>query len=304
VSTARRLRLALGDDIKWLEPTVEKAGAELVEPGQAEALVWGLMPSGRLAEILAANPAIRWVQLVQAGVENHASLFGDGRLWTSGKGESAEPVSEHTLMLLLAGFRDLKARALARSWGQRGGRTLYDRRVTIVGGGGIAHELLRLLAPFRVHATVVRKHPEPVAGAERVVGADSLRAALEEADAVVLAVATTPETRGMIDAAAFQAMGNRCWFVNVARGTLVVTDDLVTALREAWIGGAALDVTDPEPLPDDHPLWGFPNCLITPHTSNPPSTARAAVEQRVGSNIQNYIGGRPLLAVVDAELGY
>jgi phosphoglycerate dehydrogenase-like enzyme len=296
--------MAVGGGIEWLAPTVSSAGAEVVEPHHADALVWGLLPAQRLAEVLDANPSIRWVQLIEAGVESHAALFGDGRLWTSGKGESAEAVAEHALMFLLAGLRNIKTRSLAKSWGPRGGRSLYDRSITIIGGGGIARELVRLLVPFRANVTIVRKRPAAIPGAERVVAATELAAAVVDADAVVLAAATTPETRGMINATLLRAMGKNCWLVNVGRGALVITEDLVMALREGWIAGAAIDVTDPEPLPDGHPLWGFENCLITPHTSNPPSTARPAIELRVRTNIQNYLAGLPLIGVVDAQVGY
>jgi len=298
------LKVALADDMKALEPAIAAGGGTVVEPGDAEALIWGREPSAKLARLLGEHPGILWVQLIEAGVEAHAKLLGDGRLWTSGKGQSAPAVAEYALMLLLAGFRNLKVKARASSWGTVDGRTLYGRRVTILGGGGIAQELVRLLSPFRVQVTVVRKHPREMPGVDHVVPFSDLRKAIRAADAVVVAGALTPETRGCIDATALMAIGPQGWLVNVARGGWVVTDDLTTALRDHLIAGASLDVTDPEPLPDGHPLWTFENCLITPHSANPASTAEPAIRARVETNVRSYREGKPMTGVVNADLGY
>jgi phosphoglycerate dehydrogenase-like enzyme len=296
--------VALADDMQWLRPAIAAAGGTVAEPGQAVALVWGREPSAKLAELLAGHPGIRWVQLIEAGVEAHARLLGDGRLWTSGKGQSAPAVAEHALLLVLAGFRNLKVKARASSWGPVDGRTLYGRKVTILGGGGIAQELVRLLSPFHVHVCVVRKHPCEMPGVDQVMPFSDLRRAVAGADAVVVAGALTPETRGAIDAAVLKAIGPQGWLVNVARGAWVVTDDLGAALRNHWIAGASLDVTDPEPLPDGHPLWTFDNCLITPHSANPASTAEPAIRARVETNVRSYREGKTMTGIVDAELGY
>lgn len=298
------LRIALAEDVRALEPAIAAAGGTVVEPGEAEALVWGREPSAKLALLLAEHPGIRWVQLIEAGVEAHARLLGDGHLWTSGKGQSAPAVAEHALLLLLAGFRNLKVKARAWSWGPVEGRTLYEARVVILGGGGIAQELVRLLTPFRAHVSVVRKHPREMPGVERVMPFADLRRAVEGADAVVVAGALTPETRGAIDAAVLEALGPQGWLVNVARGAWVVTDDLTTALHDHRIAGASLDVTDPEPLPDGHPLWTLDNCLITPHSANPASTAEPAIRARVEANVRSYIDGTAMIGVVNADLGY
>jgi phosphoglycerate dehydrogenase-like enzyme len=176
--------------------------------------------------------------------------------------------------------------------------------VTVVGGGGITEAFLRLLAPFDVETTVVRRHAGPVAGASHVVGPQGLHAALAGARLVVLALALTPETTGIIGAAELERMDAGAWLINVARGGHVVTDDLVAALRAGTIGGAALDVTDPEPLPAGHPLWDFDSCLITPHTSNTWQMAEPLFAARVGANVGRYQRNEPLLGVVDPALGY
>ena len=284
---------------------VVTGGGTLVDPSEAEVLVWTEPLDGPgLAATLAAGPGIRWVQLPFSGVDAFVSLLDDGRTYTSTKGAYSEPVAEHALALGLAGLRQLPSRARARSWGSQGGRRLMGGRVTIVGGGGIAEALLRLLRPFRVETTVVRRHVAPVEGATSVVGPDRLHEALPGADLVVLALPLTPETIGIIGAEELALMGQGAWLVNVARGRHVVTDDLVEALVRRTIGGAALDVTDPEPLPDGHRLWDLVNCLITPHTANTWAMAEPLFARRVVDNLVRYRRGDDLLGRVDPTLGY
>jgi phosphoglycerate dehydrogenase-like enzyme len=256
--------------------------------------------------VLAAYPGIRWVQLPQAGVEAvvAAGLIDRHRQWTSAKGAYAEPVAEHALALLLAGLRRLPERARARSWGQEAGISLFGQPVTIIGGGGIAAVLLRLLGPFRARVTVVRRRPEPLAGAVRTVGDDRLHEALAGAAAVILVLALTPATRKLIGQAELAAMEPGAWLVNVARGKVVDTEALVEALRSGQIGGAALDVTDPEPLPDGHPLWDLPNCLITPHTADTEDMTQPLLARRITENIQRLTAGQELVGRVDPDHGY
>jgi phosphoglycerate dehydrogenase-like enzyme len=209
------------------------------------------------------------------------------------------------LALALAGLRDLPERVRATSWGKQSGVSLYDGKATILGGGGITECLLQLLAPMRTQVTVMRRDVEtPLPGAARVVGPDALHDAVADADAVFLALALTPETHGIVDERVLRAMQSHAWLVNVARGPHVVTDDVVTALREGWIGGAGLDVTDPEPLPDGHPLWSLPNCIITPHTANSLEMGLPLLAKRVTENLRRYADGLPLVGLVDLDAGY
>ena len=259
-----------------------------------------------LRGVLAAHPHIAWVQLPLAGVEALAEtgVIDRQRQWTSAKGAYAEPVAEHALALLLAGLRQLPMRARARSWGEPGAATLFDQPVTVVGGGGLATELLRLLEPFRSPVTIVRQRPEPLAGAARTVGTDRLAEALAGARAVVLMLALTPLTRKLIGRAELAAMERDAWLVNVARGGVVDTGALVDALRSGQIGGAALDVTDPEPLPDGHPLWDLPNCLITPHTADTEEMRQTLLGRRIAENVRRLAAGQELVGLVDPDLGY
>ncbi len=301
-----RCAVAPGPVATVVAEAITGAGGLLVDAGDAaEALVWtDPADAGGLASLLATHPSIRWVQLPFAGVDRFAGLFADGRMWTSTKGAYSEPVAEHALALGMAGLRGLPARARARSWGGQAGLRLAGAAVTIVGGGGITEAFLRLLAPFGVESTVVRRRVGPVAGASYVVGPEGLHDALAGARLVVLALALTPDTTGIIGAAELAVMGRDAWLVNVARGAHVITDDLVAALRAGAIGGAALDVTDPEPLPAGHPLWSLDNCLVTPHTANTWQMAEPLFAARVGENVGRRIRGEPLVGVVDPDLGY
>ena len=120
----------------------------------------------------------------------------------------------------------------------------------------------------------------------------------------MLALALTEQTRSGVGAAQLRAMREDAWLVNVARGAHVDTDALVTALREGQLGGAALDVTDPEPLPDGHPLWDLPNCVNTPHTANPWQTAQPLLAERIADNVRRDVAGDPLQGLVDLDAGY
>ncbi|HEV2368418.1 MAG TPA: D-isomer specific 2-hydroxyacid dehydrogenase family protein [Acidimicrobiales bacterium] len=295
------------DGTAWAEEAVRAGGGELVGPDRAEGLVWAnsWVVDG-LIDALAASPDIRWVQLSLAGVERFAAagVFGDGRTWTSAKVIYADQVAEHALALGLAGLRSVVRSSRTQTWEAPSGRVLQDGRVAILGGGGIGRSLLDLLAPFRTRNVVVRRHPEPMAGAERVVGPEDLGDALADADLVVVALALTPETTGVIGASELAAMPEHSWLVNVARGRHVRTDDLVEALQRSAIGGAALDVTDPEPLPDGHPLWSLPNCVITPHIANTPQMTVAPMAALIRENVQRFAAGQPLLGGVDPALGY
>jgi phosphoglycerate dehydrogenase-like enzyme len=272
----------------------------------ADALVWLAPwdPEGLRAAVKAT--AAGWVQLSSAGVERmaEAGVLDPGRAWTCAKGAYAEPVAEHALTLALAGLRSLRTRVEARSWGPPAGISLFDERVTILGGGGIATCLLTLLAPFRVAATVVRRGAEPVPGAARTLPVTRLAEALPDALVVFVALALTPETERIIGAAELAAMRPDAWLVNVARGPHVDTDALVATLDRGAIGGAALDVTDPEPLPDGHPLWTRERCIITPHTADTPEMVDRMLAARVRDNVARFAAGQPLAGLVDVAAGY
>jgi phosphoglycerate dehydrogenase-like enzyme len=301
-------RVAIGPRrSKFAVDAVRAGGGQPADADSAaDALVWLAPADTEGLRAAVASTSARWVQLSMAGVERvlAAGLLDMDRTWTCAKGSYAEPVAEHALMLALAGLRSLPERIEARSWGEEGGQSLYDEPVSIVGGGGISRALIALLAPFRVTATVVRRNPDPVPGAARTLPGAMLADALSDAKVVFLALALTPQTERIIGAAQLAAMRPGGWLVNVARGRHVDTEALVAALDRGQIGGAALDVTDPEPLPDGHPLWTQPRCIITPHTADTVEMTRAMLAVRIRENVARFAAAQPLAGVVDPLAGY
>jgi phosphoglycerate dehydrogenase-like enzyme len=286
---------------------VRSGGGTVVDVDERpEGLIWLGHDMDALAAVLSDASELRWVQLPSAGIERvvEAGLLDARFTWTCAKGAFAEPVAEHALTLALAGLRLLPERVRARSWGAQAGASLYDERVTILGAGGITGALLEQLAPFRVHTTVVRRTPEPMPGASRTVALAELHDALAGSLVVFLALALSPETTGIVGQAALDRMDERAWLVNVARGRHVDTDALVEALARGTIAGAALDVTEPEPLPDDHALWNEPNCIITPHTADTPEMVRPLLAERIRTNVARFVAREELVGLVDPGAGY
>lgn len=290
-----------------LEDAVRAAGGSVVDVAEAEALVWSVpRDADRLAGVVADNPAIRWVQLPFAGVDAFVDVLDHERAWTSAKGVYAEPVAELALSLVLATRREVARYAAAESWGSDHGEMLFGARVAVLGGGGISEVLLDLLAPFRCDTTVVRASARPVAGHGDVpvVSFEDRDLALRDADVVVLALALTETTAGVLDAAALDLLADAAVVVNVARGRHVVTDDLVAALRAGRLAGAGLDVTDPEPLPDGHALWSMPNVVVTPHVGNTRAMGRRMLAAFLTDNVARYAAGEPVLGAVSVDAGY
>lgn len=284
---------------------IAAGGGHIVPVAEAEALVWGAPRDPRaLEELIDEADHLEWVQLPFAGIELFVHLIDDRRTWTCGKGVYAEPVAELALTLALAGMRGVHDFARATAWSAPRGRNLIGANVTILGGGGITESLVRLLAPFDCRITVVRNRVQEMDGVDEVVEADRYVDALVGADLVVLALALTPDTEGMISRNELELMERHAWLVNVARGRHIVTDDLVWALRNDVIGGAGLDVTDPEPLPADHPLWTLPNCIITPHVGNTPEMAVPLLSERIAANVRRFGHGEELIGPVHVDLGY
>jgi phosphoglycerate dehydrogenase-like enzyme len=277
----------------WLGDAVRAGSGEVVPIEQADALLWDAGDPSDLASVLARASQLRWVQLSWTGVDRYLELMRDGRTWTCARDVFGEGVAEHALALTLAAFRDLPRLARSRTWSRSEPRTLFEAKVVVVGSGAIGRGIADLLAPFRCKVSFISRRNR-----------GDLLDAVRGAEVVYLAVPLTRETDAMIGEPELLAMGSRAWLVNVARGRLVDTDALVHALREAWIAGAALDVTEPEPLPEGHPLWSLPNCLITPHMASVDELARAPYSRLVSENVRRFARGEELLGIVDPQRGY
>ncbi|WP_036960980.1 D-isomer specific 2-hydroxyacid dehydrogenase family protein [Pseudoclavibacter soli] len=272
------------------------------------AVVW-LDPKGAdaLDAVLAEHPAVTWVQLPFAGVDAFIPLFAryPQIRFTSAKGAYDQPVAEHALALTLAVLREFPHFARAQQWQKQAGRSLFGLRVAVVGAGGIGREIVRLLQPFDTHITVVRRRAaEPVVGADQTVDVAGFKAQLQAFDVVILAAALTADTKSLLGAGEFAALPDDAVVINIARGPHIDTDALVAALRDGQIAGAGLDVTDPEPLPEDHPLWSAGNILITPHTANTWAMAERPLSRRIANNVRAFEGEGEYEGVVDIEAGY
>jgi D-3-phosphoglycerate dehydrogenase len=288
-----------------LAAAIESAGGEVGPLESADAVVlhrWGDTEPELPDEL---PERVRWIQLPAAGVESWVSRLPDGPVVTSAAGAFALPVAEHALALLLAAARHIHTSARAMAWNEElPARSLEGSTVAIVGAGGIGRALIELLAPLHVRILAVTRRGNPVEGAERTVAADGLDEVLPEADYVVLAAPGGDASRHLVDADRLARMRADAWLINVGRGTLVDTDALVATLEEERIGGAALDVTDPEPLPDGHPLWGHPRVLITPHVATTEGGERRHYVERVRENVERFARGDELVGLVDRDAGY
>jgi phosphoglycerate dehydrogenase-like enzyme len=295
-----------GPPSNLLTTTVVANGGALVPGEVAEVAVWERHSGDGFDQFLAGAPSARWVQLPSAGIDwlFDLGLYRAGITWTCAKGAFGDSVAELAVALLLAGFRSLHTFLRAATWLPEGGRQLSGSHVAIVGAGGIATSVLERLRPWRVKTTVVRQRKAPLPLADQVVALDLLPKVLASADAVILAVPLTPATRHLIGVDELAVMRPEAWLVNVGRGELVDTEALVGALRRGAIGGAALDVTDPEPLPDGHPLWSMPNVMITPHVAATAEMSAEPFAERVAENLRRWRTDRELLGTIDPDDGY
>ena len=307
--TQSTLRMAVAPDPDGSATEVARAaGADVVPLEQAEALAWTVSDRDGFPDPLPAG--VRWVQLPSAGVETWLAdgLIDRDRTWSSAAGAYALPVAEHALLLLLAGLRQLPACVTATTWTKQALMprlgTLQGASVGIIGAGGIARALIPMLSALGARSLAVNRSGREVPGAALTVPAEEADTVWRAADHVVIAAPATPDTRHLVGRHQLELMGGTGWLVNVARGPLVDTEALLAALDEGLLDGAALDVTDPEPLPDGHPLWTHPRAIVTPHIANPQVTLRSGFHRRLADNIERQLAGTPLLGLVDPDNGY
>lgn len=261
-------------------------------------------------------PRLRWVQTAGAGVERYieGALVGDSVVLTNGSGVMAPNMAEHVIGLMTGfarGFPDLMRAQQRREWRAGvGTETVFElggQTVLFIGIGDIAQETVKRLAGFDMRILGVRRSAGvsgvPV-GFDRVVSINELNSVLPLADHVVSSVPHTPATRHVFNAELFSSFKPGAYFYNVGRGTSVVQDDLIAALNSGQLAGAGLDVTDPEPLPPDHPLWNAPNVVITGHTAGMTPNFQSRLIDLFADNLQRWQEGRELRNVVNLSRGY
>jgi phosphoglycerate dehydrogenase-like enzyme len=287
----------------------DAAGALTAVTG-AEIAWLDLFSPAALADVVAAGTGLRWVTTAFAGVGQYplGALRERGIVFTNGAGVNSIPVAEFAVMGMLAAAKNMPAIVHSqdhREWLRHapGVAELFESRALIIGYGHIGRAIAARLRAFGADVVGVRRNP--AAGEAGVLGPDMWRSRLGDFDWVVLAAALTAETRHLIGAAELQRMKPSAWIVNIARGGLIDQAALIEAARTLAIGGAFLDVTDPEPAPSEDPVWSTPNIIVTSHCSG---RAQTRMHERAAElfldNLGRYRSGRSLLNVVDLGLGY
>lgn len=252
-------------------------------------------------ELVAAMPRLEVVQTLTAGVDNVVPLLPDGVTLCNAKGVHDASTAELVIALVLARLRRLDdfARAMPEgAWLHGRFDALADKRVLLLGHGGVGRAVAARLAPFEVDLVVVSR-TERLDLDPQVHGFDALPDLLPTADVVVVVVPQTAETLGLVDAGFLAAMADGALLVNASRGPVVVTDALVAELESGRLR-AALDVTDPEPLPPTHPLWRAPGVLVSPHVGGNTSAFLPRARRLVAAQLRRWAAGEPLDAVVVA----
>jgi phosphoglycerate dehydrogenase-like enzyme len=302
--------------LKAFAPGVELIAAPTADAAVAAAATADAVIGYCDESLLAAGPGIRWLQLPYAGAERCVSIPAVAErdvLVTNAQRVYGPEIAEHVLAMMLSLTRGLHHYAGAQARG-RWERDLVPeeklwelegKTLLVVGLGGIGTEVARLGHAMGMRVTATRNSSRSGPDFVAYVGlADELDKLAAEAHVVVNATPLTPATRGLFDAAFFATMKDDAYFINVGRGGSVVTDDLVAALENGTIAGAGLDVTDPEPLPEGHPLWSAPNVIITPHISAGSDLRSARLWRVMAENLRRYTAGEPMLSVVDVSRGY
>lgn len=315
------VRSLFGEDaaaaLKQVAPGVEIVSVRTVEEAIAA------MPGAQVLigfcnqQIFEAAESLRWVQVYFAGVEDcveQPAMKAGGLVLTNGQRLGSPTLADHAIALMMAQTRSLSGYLASQqrgqwapgwdqpppAFGEVAGRTML-----VVGLGGIGTQVAKRAHGLGMRVVATRNSRREGPDFVEYVGlANELLELAKQADVVVNAAPLTDSTRGLFDAKFFETMKPSAYFISVGRGQSTVTGDLIEALKAGQIAGAALDVTDPEPLPQGHPLWSAPNLIITPHVAGRSREAFARVGALVAENLRRYVAGEPLLSVVNIERGY
>ena len=283
----------------------------LKEVADADAVIGGCA-----ADLVAAGPQLRWMQHLYAGVERCVAIpgiAGRGIVLTNMQKIAGPVMSEHVLALMFGLSRGLGTYVPKQAKGEWAEDTVPESRMWMLEGktlfvaglGGIGVEVARRAHALGMNVIATRNtpHEKPPFVSDQGLSGDLL-SFVARADVIVNALPLTPETKGVFGSRAFDAAKRGALFINVGRGGTVVTADLLAALEDGRLGGAGLDVTDPEPLPADHPLWHAPNVLITPHVAAVTDLGEEPRWQIARENLKRFAVGGRLLSEVDIKRGY
>jgi phosphoglycerate dehydrogenase-like enzyme len=261
-----------------------------------------------IAKAIEAGADLKWLTTQGTGMDGWPlALIKERHLvLTNGAGVGAIPISEYVVMGLLAGlkgFPELVRAQDRREWLNTppSRAEMYGKRALIYGYGGIGRAIAARLRPFGVQVTGVRRNPGDEPG---VIAATDWEAALPETDLLILSVPLTGTTTALVSTAQLAALPKGSWVANIARGGLIDFAALIASLKSGHLGGAYLDVTDPEPLPSDSDLWSLPNVVITPHSSWATEHQLERAAEIFRENFDRYLRGEALRNVVDLEAGY
>lgn len=316
VAISRGIAEQFGDAIRAMAP-----GAELVvlrpdgtwerDPATVEAgyLSVDMLVDGSFTTLfrdILAMPRLRWVHTFSIGVDHpgYRVIVDRGITFTNGAGTQAIPIAQYVLLMMLHHIKGMPAwerHQAARAWTRSPSDELTGKTVGLLGVGGIGAEVARLAKMLRMEVIGLRRRPDPVEHVDQLLPPEEAGELCARSDFLVICAPLTRATRGMIGAAELARMKPTAYLINVARGPLVQQRALIEALRAGRIAGAALDVTDVEPLPPDHELWSAPNVIITPHTS--PSSPLHIVRgtELFLDNLRRFANGEPLINVVDRD---
>jgi len=255
------------------------------------------------ARVLASAPRLTWIQVLNAGFDNMERLGVPDRVVVSTIGDIASTVvAEHAMALLLALVRRVPQSLSAqhRSEWKRAiapTETLGDMNVAVLGYGHVGQRVVSLLQAFGARPLVVASAERRTQNGMHVRALDSLQLVLGQASALVICAPLNEATRKVVNQAAFAAMRAGSYLVNVSRGGIVDTDAVVAALESGALAGAAMDVTDPEPLPAAHPLWQHPNVLLTPHVASSGTTdaERTRLREFLVEQVRRFVNGDEVL---------
>ncbi|MDO5076068.1 D-isomer specific 2-hydroxyacid dehydrogenase family protein [Corynebacterium sp.] len=280
----------------YVESALRAEGAQIVSSlEEADAFVFTQIPRREFPEL---PDNIQWVQLPHAGINDYiaAGVVTSDRRWSNASGVYGRQVAEGALALLLSLRHAIPAMVRADRWPQdlridTATSQLAGTRTAVVGMGGIGKALEEMLVTFETEVVPLGRE-------------DQLLDVAGDVDQVILCCPLTADTKRMVDAQVLAAMKPSALLINVARGEVVDTDALVAALDAGEIAGAGLDVTDPEPLPDSHPLWGRDNVVITPHTANTIHSMDRLLAPVVAENYRRFVAGDRMLTEVDPGRGY